>query len=70
MTNKTTTITVTIPKRLPSELDHREIMIDMIESQVGTLDVQWSTMSTKSLEKLYHFVVRAKRANNALKYRR
>ena len=70
MTNKTTTITVTIPKRLPSELDHREIMIDMIESQVGTLDVQWSTMSTKSLEKLYHFVVDAARANKALKYRR
>ena len=68
--NQTTTITVTIPKRLPSELDHREIMIDMIESQVGTLDVAWSTMDTDSLEKLYHFVVNAVRANNALTGRR
>ncbi|RLG67555.1 MAG: hypothetical protein DRO11_10000 [Methanobacteriota archaeon] len=68
--NKTITITITIPKRLSSELDYREIMIDLIESQIGPLNVHWSTMSTESLEKLYHFVVDAVRTKNALQGRK
>ena len=43
-------------KRTEKEYEDREKMMDFIESNIGILNFDWSSMETESLELLCYFI--------------